>query len=44
MNNTKTTRENKEAKTGQIIRIEQEHLNWHLDEAVRGTVLSIKYR
>ena len=38
MHNSKPARSNKEAKTGQIIRIEQEQLNKHLDEVVRGTV------
>jgi len=38
MHNSKPTRTNKEAKTGQIIRIEQEQLNKHLDKIVKGTV------
>jgi putative transposase len=38
MHNSKPTRTSKEAKTGQIIRIEQEQLNRHLDKVVRGTV------
>jgi len=38
MHNTKGPRVNKEAKTGQIIRIEQEQLNRHLDKVVKGTV------
>jgi putative transposase len=38
MHNSKPARTNKEAKTGQIIRIEQEQLNRHLDKVVRGTV------
>jgi len=38
MHNSKGARTNKEAKTGQIIRIEQEQLNRHLDKMVRGTV------
>jgi len=38
MHNTKPARTNKEAKTGQIIRIEQEQLNKHLDKVVKGTV------
>jgi putative transposase len=38
MSNTRTERTSKEAKTGQIIRIEQEQLNRHLDKVVRGTV------
>jgi len=38
MHNSKPARTNKEAKTGQIIRIEQEQLNKHLDKVVRGTV------
>ena len=38
MDNSKAARTNKEAKTGQIIRIEQEHLHQHLDNVVRGTV------
>ena len=38
MNHSKPARSNKEAKTGQIIRIEQDQLNKHLDKVVRGTV------
>jgi putative transposase len=38
MHNSKPARTSKEAKTGQIIRIEQEQLNRHLDKVVRGTV------
>jgi hypothetical protein len=38
MHNSKPTRTNKEAKTGQIIRIEQDQLHKHLDKVVRGTV------
>jgi putative transposase len=38
MNNTKSGNGNKEAKAGQIIRIEQEQLTKHLDKIVRGTV------
>ena len=38
MHNSKGARTNKEAKTGQIIRIEQEQLNKHLDKVVKGTV------
>jgi putative transposase len=38
MENSKTLKENKEGKTGQIIRIEQEQLTKHLDKVVRGTV------
>jgi transposase-like protein len=38
MNNTRTSGASKEAKTGQIIRIEQEQLSKHLDKVVRGTV------
>ncbi len=38
MHNSKGARSSKEAKTGQIIRIEQEQLNRHLDKVVRGTV------
>lgn len=38
MHNSKSARSNKEAKTGQIIRIEQDQLNKHLDKVVRGTV------
>jgi len=38
MHNIKSTHANKEAKSGQIIRIEQEQLNNHLDKVVRGTV------
>lgn len=38
MHNNKPERTNKEAKTGQIIRIEQEQLHKHLDRVVRGTV------
>ena len=38
MHNSKPARSSKEAKTGQIIRIEQEQLNRHLDKVVRGTV------
>ncbi|WP_054032017.1 IS256 family transposase [Desulfatitalea tepidiphila] len=38
MHNSKPARSNKEAKAGQIIRIEQDQLNKHLDKVVRGTV------
>ena len=38
MQDTKSERAGKETKTGQIIRIEQEQLNRHLDKMVRGTV------
>ena len=38
MHNSKHACSNKEAKTGQIIRIEQDQLNKHLDKVVRGTV------
>ena len=38
MNNSKSAKESKEGKTGQIIRIEQEQLTRHLDQVVRGTV------
>ena len=38
MNHSKPARSNKEGKTGQIIRIEQDQLNKHLDKVVRGTV------
>ncbi len=38
MHNNKLARSSKEANTGQIIRIEQEQLNKHLDKVVRGTV------
>ena len=38
MHNIKAGRANKEAKTGQIIKIEQEELNRHLDRVVKGTV------
>jgi putative transposase len=38
MHNSKPARTNKEAKAGQIIRIEQEQLHKHLDKIVRGTV------
>jgi len=38
MHNSKSARSNKEAKTGQIIRIEHDQLNKHLDKVVRGTV------
>lgn len=38
MENSKTLKENKERKAGQIIRIEQEQLTRHLDKVVRGTV------
>lgn len=38
MENSKTLRENKGVKSGQIIRIEQEQLTRHLDKVVRGTV------
>ena len=38
MQDTKSERAGKETKTGQIIRIEQEQLNRHLDKVVRGTV------
>ena len=38
MSNSKSVKESKEGKTGQIIRIEQEQLTRHLDQVVRGTV------
>ena len=38
MHNSKPTRSNKEAKTGHIIRIEQDQLNMHLDKVVGGAV------
>jgi len=38
MENSKSLKENKERKTGQIIRIEQEQLTRHLDKVVRGTI------
>jgi len=38
MYNSKSFKENKEVKAGQIIRIEQEQLTRHLDKVVRGTV------
>ncbi len=38
MHNDKPVRSNKEAKAGQIIRIEQDQLNRHLDKVVRATV------
>lgn len=38
MHNSKPARTNKEAKPGQIIHIEQDQLNKHLDKVVRGTV------
>ena len=38
MQDTKSGRGRKEAKTGQIIRIEQDQLTKHLDKVVRGTV------
>jgi putative transposase len=38
MNNSKSAKESKEGKTGQIIKIEQEQLTRHLDQVVRGTV------
>ena len=38
MENSKSLRESKERKAGQIIRIEQEQLTRHLDKIVRGTV------
>lgn len=38
MENSKSLKENKERKTGQIIRIEQEQLTKHLNKVVRGTV------
>ena len=38
MQDTKSGRGNKEGKTGQIIRIEQDQLTKHLDKVVRGTV------
>lgn len=38
MNNSRTEGENKEVTAGQIIRIEQEQLNKHLDKVVRRTV------
>lgn len=38
MENSKSLKENKGRKAGQIIRIEQEQLRRHLDKVVRGTV------
>jgi len=38
METSKTLKENKGVKSGQIIRIEQEQLTRHLDKVVRGTV------
>ena len=38
METSKTLKENKGVKSGQIIRIEQEQLTKHLDKVVRGTV------
>ena len=38
MHKSKDVRTSKETKTGQVIRIEQEQLNNHLDKAVRGTM------
>ena len=38
MHNTKPENASKEVKTSQIIRIEQEQLNRHLDRIVKGTV------
>ena len=38
MKNSKSLKENKGGKTGQIMRIEQEQLTKHLDKVVRGTV------
>jgi len=38
MHNSKAALVNKEAKTSQIIKIEQDELNRHLDRVVRGTV------
>lgn len=38
MENSKSLKESKERKAGQIIRIEQEQLTKHLDKVVRGTV------
>jgi len=38
MYNSKSLKESKEVKAGQIIRIEQEQLTRHLDKVVRGTV------
>jgi len=38
MENSKSLKESKERKAGQIIRIEQEQLTRHLDKIVRGTV------
>lgn len=38
MDHSKPVKEIKERKAGQIIRIEQEQLTQHLDQAVRGTV------
>ena len=38
MENNKTEQRNKAAKTGQIIRIEQEQLSKHLNKVVRNTV------
>jgi len=38
MHNSKTARSDKEAKTGQIIRIEQDQLDKLLNKVVRGTV------
>jgi hypothetical protein len=38
MNHSKAGRINKEAKSGQIIKIEQEQLTRHLDKIVKATV------
>jgi len=38
MHDIKSWRAGKEAKTGQIIRVEQDQLTIHLDRVVRGTV------
>ena len=38
MENSKSLKESKGVKAGQIIRIEQEQLTKHLDKVVRGTV------
>ena len=38
MHDTKRERAGKEAKTAQIISVEQDQLTRHLDEVVRGTV------
>ena len=38
MHPNKSGQAKKESKAGQIIRIEQEQLNKHLDKVVRGTV------